>query len=61
MVAHLALTNGCHLDAAAVRSYCTAHLEDFKVPRFVVIHDELPKTGHGKIDKRTLSANGVTS
>ncbi|MEX0703626.1 MAG: AMP-binding protein [Planctomycetales bacterium] len=36
--------------------HCARHLEDFMVPKHIEIRDSLPKTGNGKIDKRTLAA-----
>ncbi len=39
-----------------LRAHCRAKLAGFKVPRRVVVTDELPLTGSGKIDKRVLRA-----
>lgn len=37
-----------------VLKYCTAHLESFAVPKYIEFADELPRTAHGKIDKKIL-------
>jgi long-chain acyl-CoA synthetase len=47
------------LDEAALRAFCAGRLEDYKVPRRVFVHDELPRTGNGKIDRLAL-ASGST-
>jgi long-chain acyl-CoA synthetase len=39
-----------------VRAYCKKELEPYKVPRHVWFVDSLPKTPHGKVDKKRLSA-----
>jgi amino acid adenylation domain-containing protein len=53
--AHVSLDANAALDEAAIRTYCSEHLEDYKVPRRVTIHDELPRTSNGKIDKLALA------
>jgi amino acid adenylation domain-containing protein len=53
--AHVAPQPGRDLDERALIAYCARHLEDYMVPRQVVIHDELPKTANGKLDKRALA------
>lgn len=45
---------GMHLDERAVARQCAARLEDFAVPKAIVILPEVPKTPNGKIDKQTL-------
>ena len=52
--AHVSLETEGALDEAALRIYCAERLEDYKVPRRVVVHDQLPRTGNGKIDRRAL-------
>jgi len=37
-------------------AHCKIHLAGFKVPQSIEIRDELPKTGSGKLDKKTLRA-----
>lgn len=39
---------------ADLRKHCSLHLEDFLVPQIVEIRETLPKTGNGKIDKKSL-------
>jgi acyl-coenzyme A synthetase/AMP-(fatty) acid ligase len=56
--AHVAPLPGHELDEGALRRHCAEHLEDHMVPKRVVIHDELPRIGSGKIDKRTLRDSG---
>ncbi len=54
--AHVAPLPGHDLDEAALRRHCAEHLEDHMIPKRVWIHDELPRIGSGKIDKRALGA-----
>jgi amino acid adenylation domain-containing protein len=56
VVAHVSSKPGVELDVAAVRIYCAERLEDYKVPRRVTLHDELPRTSNGKIDRSALAA-----
>ena len=53
--AHVSPQAGAELDEAALRAYCAEHLEDYKVPRRIVIHEELPRTSNGKIDRLALA------
>ncbi len=53
--AHVSPRAGADLDVAALRIYCSERLEDYKVPRHVTVHDELPRTSNGKIDRRALA------
>ena len=53
--AHVSLRDGAAMDEAALRTYCADHLEDHMVPRRIVIHDELPRTSNGKIDRLALA------
>jgi long-chain acyl-CoA synthetase len=52
--AHVSLQDGAALDATALRIHCSEQLEDYKVPRSVFVHGELPRTSNGKIDRRAL-------
>ena len=47
------ITNAA-LDEAQVRAFLRERLADFKVPRVVAFHDELPREDTGKIFKRRL-------
>jgi len=53
--AHVSAQPGSTLDVAAIRIYCAERLEDYKVPRRVTVHDELPRTSNGKIDRGALT------
>jgi long-chain acyl-CoA synthetase len=53
--AHVSLQDGAALDETAVRIHCAEYLEDFKVPRSVFVHADLPRTSNGKIDRRALA------
>lgn len=44
------------LDETAILQYCAANLESFAVPKRIVMLQNLPKTGNGKIDKKKLLA-----
>jgi acyl-coenzyme A synthetase/AMP-(fatty) acid ligase len=46
--------DGVELTEAEVLAHCRAHLEDFMMPKYVEIRDELPKTSSGKIKKTGL-------
>ena len=39
-----------------IRSFCSQHLADFKIPDRVYIVDELPRTATGKIQRRHVAA-----
>jgi long-chain acyl-CoA synthetase len=47
-------SDGARLSEARVLAHCRANLEDFMVPKYVVICGELPKTPSGKIKKSDL-------
>lgn len=59
VIAHVSLVAGCAHDARSLRRHCAMHLEDFMVPKRVVIHDALPKTDNGKIDRLLLAKQSV--
>lgn len=54
VIAHVSPQTDAELDAGALRRLCAERLEDYMVPKRVVIHDELPRTGNGKLDRSTL-------
>jgi amino acid adenylation domain-containing protein len=54
--AHVSAAEGHTLDSLDLRRHCRAHLEDFMVPRRVIVHDALPKNDNGKLDKIALGA-----
>ncbi|MBN1361372.1 MAG: AMP-binding protein [Sedimentisphaerales bacterium] len=45
---------GSELTKQEVLRYAAENLESFMVPKYVVILDELPRSGNGKIDRRKL-------
>jgi long-chain acyl-CoA synthetase len=45
---------GADIDASMLRTFLRERLADFKVPRAVIFHDELPREDTGKIFKRKL-------
>lgn len=48
------VADGTGLNEARVLAHCRANLEDFMVPKYVVLCSELPKTGSGKVRKVAL-------
>jgi amino acid adenylation domain-containing protein len=52
--AYVVLDPGHTMDARAFRRACMARLENYMVPRDVIFLDELPKTGSGKVRKKSL-------
>ena len=55
VVAHVSPRDGVTLDPRALRRHCAERLEDYMVPGRVLVHDELPKTDNGKLDKLALA------
>ena len=45
-----------HFEARDIIAHCSAHLEDFMVPRLIEFRDSLPKTSTGKIQRAVLQA-----
>ncbi len=56
--AHVAAMSGVELDPAQLRRTCADRLEAHKVPERIWVHDELPRTGRGKVDRGALLASG---
>ena len=54
VIAHVAPHTDAELDPGELRRLCAERLEDYMVPKRVVVHDELPRTGNGKLDRATL-------
>ena len=52
--AFVVLDAGHTMDERSFRRACMARLENYMVPRDVVFLDELPKTGSGKVRKKSL-------
>jgi acyl-CoA synthetase (AMP-forming)/AMP-acid ligase II len=59
IMAVIVLQAGVQLTAAEVLRHCSAHLEDFMVPKFVEFRGDLPTTSSGKIAKRQLFGDGA--
>jgi amino acid adenylation domain-containing protein len=53
--AHVSRHEGVELDEVVLRRYCAERLEDYKIPRRVFVHDELPRTSNGKLDRAALA------
>ena len=53
-VAVVVLNEGAALDLATLVAHCRAHLAGFKVPKDLLIRDQLPRNPSGKILKRVL-------
>ncbi|MFQ5694592.1 MAG: class I adenylate-forming enzyme family protein [Terriglobia bacterium] len=54
LCAFVQLRAGRHGSEAELRGACREHLEGVKVPRRIVMVEQLPRTASGKIDKRRL-------
>jgi acyl-CoA synthetase (AMP-forming)/AMP-acid ligase II len=53
--AHVAPMPGTELDIADLRRHCASKLEDYMVPQEFIVHEALPRTDNGKIDRRLLA------
>lgn len=53
-VAVVVLADGAHLDLPTLVAHCRARLAPFKVPKDLVLRDQLPRNPSGKILKRIL-------
>ncbi|WP_337110327.1 class I adenylate-forming enzyme family protein [Prescottella equi] len=53
-LAHVTVVPGRALDIEELRAYARQHLASFKVPRHIVVVDELPMTASGKVRKFIL-------
>lgn len=54
VTAYVTLHQGSSLTIDELQSYCKQKLTSYKVPKHIHIHDQLPKTHVGKIDKTKL-------
>jgi acyl-coenzyme A synthetase/AMP-(fatty) acid ligase len=50
----VALTKDSKLTEKSIILHCSKHLEDFMVPKYIEIREQLPKTSSGKISKKDL-------
>ena len=55
--AYIVLNPGVSLDERRIRAHCAAHLENFMVPRDIVLCADLPRTATGKVSKKALLEN----
>jgi long-chain acyl-CoA synthetase len=52
--AFIALEEGSGLAEKEILKYCSQHLENLMVPKYITIRESLPKTASGKISKKVL-------
>lgn len=52
--AFVVLKKGSKLTEDDILRHCSAHLENYIIPRFIEFRNELPKSAHGKISKKDL-------
>ena len=57
--AWIVLRAGTHVTAEDIRAFCQGKIAHFKVPHYVEIVDQLPRTVTGKIRKHVLRETGV--
>jgi long-chain acyl-CoA synthetase len=57
VVAHVVLERGRHATEAELVEHCQNQLSRYKVPRHVLLHDELPVTESGKVVRRLLGTD----
>ena len=55
VAAAVVLREGAEADQAGIRAFAAERLADFKVPRKVVILDEIPKGATGKLQRIGLA------
>ena len=60
LVAHVVLRDSGSASADDLRSHVKKQLANYKVPREIVVHDELPRNETGKVLKRNLKDAGTT-
>ena len=56
VAAHVCLRNGAEVDSVELLAFCAEHLAHFKLPKMLLVVDDLPKTAIGKIQKNVLRA-----
>ncbi|HRF48805.1 MAG TPA: AMP-binding protein [Anaerolineales bacterium] len=55
VVAHVLLKPGRQVSIAELHGHCGAQLAAHKIPKRILIRDDLPRTATGKIDKKSLA------
>jgi acyl-CoA synthetase (AMP-forming)/AMP-acid ligase II len=53
--AHVVEQPGQEINVDQLYRFCEEHLEAPLVPRQIIVHDRLPTTAHGKVDRRSLA------
>ncbi len=53
--AFVALEKGSALTGKEILLYCSQHLENYMIPKYIELRDSLPKTETGKINKRLIA------
>jgi acyl-CoA synthetase (AMP-forming)/AMP-acid ligase II len=48
------LHEGAQITQRDIKAYCARKLDDYMMPKFIDIVDDLPRTENGKVDKRRL-------
>jgi acyl-coenzyme A synthetase/AMP-(fatty) acid ligase len=61
VVAYVAVEKDSGLTEKEIKGYCVARLENFMVPKNIVVLPELPKTSTGKIRKKDLRVGKESS
>ena len=49
-----AVTTDAPVTRRGIKAFCVRHLAPYKVPRIIMLLDEMPRTSTGKILKRRL-------
>lgn len=52
--AAVVLRTGSQLDLDSIRAFCDGHISRYKLPRHLLLMDELPRTATGKVTKNIL-------
>jgi long-chain acyl-CoA synthetase len=55
--AHVVLVAGVSLTDKEIRAHCAARLENFMVPKEIILCADLPRTATGKVSKKALLAS----
>ncbi len=56
IVAHVIPLDPRSFRSSTLLEFCRARLPAYMVPKFVVVHDSLPRTSSGKIDRKALAS-----
>lgn len=60
-VAHLSLRNGSGVDVETLLGWARAHLDPHAVPSRIIIHETMPRTPNGKLDRAGLRDRSASS